>query len=69
MLKALLVAKRKLAFFGALGVLGLLQGAVSAEEAACGTCWIDNPGVCIIDGIKVDNACDGATPGCYPKKN
>lgn len=64
MLSILLAIKERLLVLGAVGVLIALQGSVSAEKAACGTCWHENPATCIIDGVKVEDACDSTTPMC-----
>lgn len=65
MLEKLILVKRKLLFLSALGVLSALQGSVAAQKVACGTCWEEKPKMtCIIDGVKVEEACDASTPGC-----
>ena len=61
--------KKLLVALAPLALAAVLLATVEVEGALCGTCWNNDDATCIIDGIKVDEACDSATAGCYPPQH
>ncbi len=47
-----------------LGLFAAIVGDGLLSPGICGTCWDNDEATCIIQGIKIDDACDAATPGC-----
>ncbi len=53
---------------GATGFSVILASGTLPLPGICGTCWDNENAHCIIDQVLVEDACDAATPGCYPQE-